>query len=126
MARITVEDCVDKVPDRFELVLLSAQRARQLLAGAAPGVPLDNDKNTLVALREIASETVNLGDLRESSIEALQCYADVDEPEEGEMEMQSLGNRFADLVAEEVAETESRSRELKLVEEEADAEDNKV
>ena len=81
MARITVEDCVDKVPNRFELVLLSAHRARMISNGSPLTVDRDNDKNPVVALREIASETVAPEDLREHFIHSLQKYVEVDEPE---------------------------------------------
>ena len=81
MARVTVEDCVDKIPNRFDLVLLSAQRARAVSAGAPITVERDNDKNPVVALREIAETTVSPGDLKEDLIHSLQKYVEVDEPE---------------------------------------------
>jgi DNA-directed RNA polymerase subunit omega len=81
MARVTVEDCVDKVPNRFDLVLLASHRARMIAAGGAPTVPRDNDKNPVVALREIADETVSPDDLKEDLIHSLQKYVEVDEPE---------------------------------------------
>src|SRR3954453_732292 len=81
MARVTVEDCIDKVPNRFELVLLSAHRARMISQGAPPTVERDNDKNPVVALREIADETIDNGDLREEYIHAMQKHVEVDEPE---------------------------------------------
>ncbi len=82
MARVTVEDCVDKVPNRFELVLLSAHRSRQISAGGAISVERDNDKNPVVALREIAEEELSPGDLKEDLIHSLQRHVEVDEPEE--------------------------------------------
>jgi DNA-directed RNA polymerase subunit omega len=82
MARVTVEDCVEKVPNRFELVLLAAQRAREISAGAAMTVERDNDKNPVVALREIADSTVELGEVNESLIRRYQKQAEKDEPEE--------------------------------------------
>ena len=82
MARVTVEDCVDKVPNRFELVLLSAHRSRQISAGAQISVDRDNDKNPVVALREIADEELSPGDLREDLIHSLQRHVEVDEPED--------------------------------------------
>jgi DNA-directed RNA polymerase subunit omega len=82
MARVTVEDCVDKVPNRFELVLLAAHRAREIATGSAPSVDRDHDKNPVVALREIAEETQSADDLRERLIEANQTQNEVDEPEE--------------------------------------------
>ncbi|WP_111429346.1 DNA-directed RNA polymerase subunit omega [Rhodobacteraceae bacterium DSL-40] len=85
MARVTVEDCVDKVPNRFELVMLAAHRARSLAAGAPLTVDRDNDKNPVVALREIADETLTADALRESAIESFQRQIEVDEPEEDVM-----------------------------------------
>ena len=81
MARVTVEDCVDKVPNRFELVLLAAHRARSLASGAAMTVEPDNDKNPVVALREIAERTVPSDDIREDLIHSIQKNVEVDEPE---------------------------------------------
>jgi DNA-directed RNA polymerase subunit omega len=72
MARVTVEDCVDKVPNRFELVLLASQRARQISGGAELSIERDRDKNPVVALREIAEETVRPTELEESLINSLQ------------------------------------------------------
>ena len=85
MARVTVEDCVDKVPNRFELVMLAAHRAREITAGAPLTVNRDNDKNPVVSLREIAEETQQADDLRERMIEANQTQIEVDEPEEDQM-----------------------------------------
>lgn len=82
MARVTVEDCVDKVPNRFELVLLAGRRARAISAGAALTIDRDNDKNPVVALREIAERTVDPDALREEVITSLQKYAEADETEE--------------------------------------------
>ena len=81
MARVTVEDCIDKVDNRFELVLLAGHRARQISQGAAITVDRDNDKNPVVALREIADETLSPGDLKEDLIHSLQRHVEVDEPE---------------------------------------------
>jgi DNA-directed RNA polymerase subunit omega len=86
MARVTVEDCVDKIPNRFELVMLSAQRAREILAGASLTVEADNDKNPVIALREIAEETVELDALRESLMQSQQRHVEFDLPEEEEVE----------------------------------------
>ncbi|MFC4671213.1 DNA-directed RNA polymerase subunit omega [Seohaeicola nanhaiensis] len=85
MARVTVEDCVDKVPNRFELVMLAAHRAREIAAGAGLTIDRDNDKNPVVALREIADETQRADDLRERLIESNQSQIEVDEPEEDSM-----------------------------------------
>lgn len=79
MARITVEDCVIKVPNRFDLVMLSAQRARDISAGAPLTVDRDNDKNPVVALREIADETVDLDHLRYELIHGLRRHVQVDD-----------------------------------------------
>jgi DNA-directed RNA polymerase subunit omega len=81
MARVTVEDCIDKVENRFELVLVASHRARMLAGGAQLTVPRDNDKNPVVALREIAEKTVTPDDLREDLIHSLQKFVEVDEPE---------------------------------------------
>jgi len=85
MARVTVEDCVDKVPNRFELVMLASHRAREISSGGAITVDRDNDKNPVVSLREIAEETQQADDLRERMIEAHQTQIEVDEPEEDSM-----------------------------------------
>jgi len=81
MARVTVEDCIDKVENRFDLVLLAGHRARMISSGAQITVERDNDKNPVVALREIADETISPGDLKEDLIHSLQKYVEVDEPE---------------------------------------------
>ena len=82
MARVTVEDCVDKVPNRFDLVLYAAHRARQLSGGADTLVDRDRDKNPVVALREIAAKELRPDEVREDYIKSLQKHAEVDEPEE--------------------------------------------
>ena len=81
MARVTVEDCIDKVENRFDLVLLASHRARMLSSGSQITVERDNDKNPVVALREIAETTISPGDLKEDLIHSLQKYVEVDEPE---------------------------------------------
>ena len=81
MARVTVEDCIDKVENRFDLVLLASHRARMISSGAPITIDRDNDKNPVVALREIADETISPGDLKEDLIHSLQKYVEVDEPE---------------------------------------------
>ncbi|AJE45316.1 DNA-directed RNA polymerase subunit omega [Celeribacter indicus] len=85
MARVTVEDCVDKVPNRFELVMLAAHRAREIASGSHLTVDRDNDKNPVVALREIAEETQSADALRERMIESQQTQIEVDEPEDDQM-----------------------------------------
>ena len=82
MARVTVEDCVIKIPNRFELVLLAAQRAREITSGAPLSIDRDDDKNPVVALREIADETVGLAHLRESVVRGMQKHVELDEAEE--------------------------------------------
>jgi len=91
MARVTVEDCVDKVPNRFELVLLAAHRAREIAAGSPITVDRDNDKNPVVALREIAEETQYASALQERLIESYQTQIEVDEPEEDAMALLVAG-----------------------------------
>jgi len=81
MARVTVEDCIDKVNNRFELVLLAGHRARLISQGAQITIDRDNDKNPVVALREIADQTLSPGDLKEDLIHSLQKHVEVDEPE---------------------------------------------
>ncbi|MDA0961668.1 MAG: DNA-directed RNA polymerase subunit omega [Proteobacteria bacterium] len=85
MARVTVEDCVDKVPNRFELVMLAAHRAREVSAGSPITIDRDNDKNPVVALREIAEETQSADELRERLIESNQTQIEIDEPEDDQM-----------------------------------------
>jgi DNA-directed RNA polymerase subunit omega len=81
MARVTVEDCIDKVENRFDLVLLASHRARMISSGAQITVDRDNDKNPVVALREIADKMISPEDLKEDLIHSLQKYVEVDEPE---------------------------------------------
>ena len=85
MARVTVEDCVDKIPNRFDLVLLAAQRAREISGGAELTVDRDRDKNPVVALREIAEQTVRPKELEESLVQSLQRILPDDEDEEDEI-----------------------------------------
>ena len=82
MARVTVEDCVTKVPNRFELVLLATQRGRELASGAQPSLERENDKNPVIALREIAEGTIQTDDLRAMLISSLQRHVEIDEPED--------------------------------------------
>jgi len=90
MARVTVEDCVDKIPNRFDLVMMAAQRARGISAGAQLTVDRDNDKNPVVSLREIAEETVSNEELEEEVIKSLQSFVAIDEPEEDEMDLLAI------------------------------------
>ena len=105
MARITVEDCIDKVPNRFDLVLLAAHRAREISLGAELTIDRDMDKNPVVALREIADETLTADQIRESAIESRQSQIEVDEPEEDQMAI-LMGSEAVDEspVEEEVSE----------------------
>jgi DNA-directed RNA polymerase subunit omega len=91
MARVTVEDCVDKVPNRFELVLLAAHRARSISAGSPITIERENDKNPVVALREIAERTISPEDMKEDLIHSMQRYVEVDEPEPDAVPLLSSG-----------------------------------
>jgi DNA-directed RNA polymerase subunit omega len=93
MARVTVEDCVDKVPNRFELVLLAAHRARQISTGSAITVEPENDKNPVISLREIAERKLPPDDLREGLIHSIQKNVEVDEPEAGTAPMLPVERR---------------------------------
>ncbi|WP_298496500.1 DNA-directed RNA polymerase subunit omega [uncultured Maritimibacter sp.] len=95
MARVTVEDCVDKVPNRFDLVMLAAHRAREISSGGAITVDRDNDKNPVVALREIADETQTADELTERMIESNQTQIEIDEPEDDQMAL-LMGQESAD------------------------------
>ena len=86
MARITVEDCIDKFPSRFELVLVASNRARKLYSGEEPTIEKDNDKNTVIALREIAQETLSVDKLRNDLVEEYQTLTFTDEEEEALLE----------------------------------------
>jgi DNA-directed RNA polymerase subunit omega len=114
MARVTVEDCIDKVPNRFELVLLSAHRARMVAQGAPLTVDRDKDKNPVVALREIADEAINKDDLRENYIHSMQKQVEVDEPETSEAPLMiAAGDTAAasPVAAEDAAETDRMTEE---------------
>ena len=111
MARVTVEDCVDKVPNRFELVMLASHRAREIAAGAPITVERDNDKNPVVALREIAEETQSAEELRERLIESNQTQIEVDEPEEDSMAM-LMGGESPDRAVEDDMSEERMLRAL--------------
>ncbi len=112
MARITVEDCVLKVPNRFELVLLAAQRAREISAGSPLTLDRDNDKNPVVSLREIAEDGVNVDVLNANLIQNLQKHVEKDEPEEDNLDLLAAGD---DLIG-----VESPSRRSLVEEEIAD------
>jgi len=116
MARVTVEDCVDKVPNRFELVLLAAHRARAITNGSALTVEPDNDKNPVLALREIADVTVSSDDIRESLIHSIQKNVEVDEPEAGSAPLLTTDRRptlgrddqSSDMVVDQITMTEEQ------------------
>ncbi len=124
MARVTIEDCTQKIPSRFELVVLAAQRAKEIGSGAKPTVERDNDKNSVVALREIAEGTISPDSLRESVIrkhQKRQAVIDQDVPEDEEMnmtreistEMKSLEvadkDDMSDMFSDEIDESEEES-----------------
>ena len=94
MARVTVEDCLENINSRFELVLLASHRARTISAGAQIAVQRDNDKNPVVALREIAEKKIAPDDLREDFIHSMQKYVEVDEPEAEAVPMLSTDTRM--------------------------------
>ncbi|WP_041794452.1 DNA-directed RNA polymerase subunit omega [Pararhodospirillum photometricum] len=94
MARVTVEDCILQIPNRFELVLIAAQRGRQISAGAPLTLDRDNDKNPVVALREIADETVDIVSLKEMAIQGLQKHVEIDEPEDDEFDAMGMEREF--------------------------------
>ncbi len=97
MARVTVEDCVEKVPNRYELLMVAAQRAKDIEQGSPLRVERDNDKNAVVALREIAEDKVSIEELQKSLVLNLQKYVEVEEPEEEEIEIVAAEKELADL-----------------------------
>ncbi len=97
MARVTVEDCIDKIPNRYDLVMISTQRAKDISSGAPIMVERDNDKNPVIALREIAEEKVNIEELQKSLVMGLQKYVEVEEPEEEEMEIMAAEKELSEL-----------------------------
>ena len=124
MARITVEDCIDKFPSRFELVLVASNRARKLHSGEDPTVPIDNDKNTVIALREIAEETVTVEQLKNDLIEEYQTNTfiedeDINEIEDSSDENQSETNEL------EINETTQDEKNIVQPEEETPIETSK-
>ena len=106
MARVTVEDCVLKIPNRFDLVMMSAQRAREIAAGASLTVERDNDKNPVVALREIADSSVDIDNLRQALITGLQKHVETEEPEEDMMELIASDTNIAGVPYEASSEAE--------------------
>lgn len=103
MARVTVEDCIDKVENRFELVLLASHRARLISQGSSITIDRDNDKNPVVALREIADETLSPDDLKEDLIHSLQKHVEIDEPEPDPASLLAAGGAAASSEEEEDA-----------------------
>ena len=119
MARITVEDCIDKFPSRFELVLVASNRARKLYSGENPTVEIDNDKNTVIALREIADETLTVEQLKNNLIEEYQTNTfsedeDINEIEDNSDEDQSQTNELqaSDLVTNETQQNDENENQL--------------
>ena len=120
MARVTVEDCVLKVPNRFELVLLAAERAKNISAGAPMTVEQDRDKNPVVALREIADETISLSDLENSLVTGMQKFvkeddvaaAEEDSIKAADAELAALTDEFAHLNDTDAAINEAGSFEV--------------
>jgi DNA-directed RNA polymerase subunit omega len=113
MARVTVEDCIDKVQNRFDLVLLASHRARMISSGAPITVERDNDKNPVVALREIADLTVSTDDLKEELVHSLQKYVEVDEPEPAAVPL--IGSPGATVDADDTEVTMERMTEEELL-----------
>jgi DNA-directed RNA polymerase subunit omega len=99
MARVTVEDCVEKIPNRYELLLVAAQRAKDISSGSPIRVDRDNDKNSVVALREIAENQADVEELQKSLVMGLQKYVEVEEPEEEELEILAAEKELAELDA---------------------------
>ena len=119
MARITVEDCVDKFPSRFELVLVASQRARELHSGETPTIDRDNDKNTVIALREIADTTIPIEKMKENVIEGFQKVTINDEEDEN-IEIKSIENenneQNEELISDFNSQTEEEIKKLSLAE----------
>lgn len=111
MARLTVEDCVIRVPNRFELVMLAARRARDIAAGASLTVERDNDKDAVVALREIAEGKVDVDDLRRALFQGLRQGPEIDEPEEEEMTLLTAEQAWAGITQEREAPEDTTSKE---------------
>ena len=109
MARVTVEDCVLQVPNRFQLVMLAAQRAREISAGGQLTIDRDNDKNPVVALREIADTTVNLDGLADSIVKGLQRQVEQDEPEE-----EGAGDLLAEMQQAQISKEEAEDSDLSI------------
>ena len=100
MARVTVEDCIEQIPNRFDLVLVASQRARSLSSGTELTVERDNDKNPVVALREIAEKTIAIDEVEESLIRGLQKHLEPDVPDDEEMDQLTTGDDFMNMTNE--------------------------
>ena len=100
MARVTVEDCIEKIPNRFDLVLVASQRARALSSGTELTVEKDNDKNPVIALREIADETIEIAEVEEARIKGLQKHLEPDVPDDEEMDQLTSGDDFMNMASE--------------------------
>tara|TARA_B100000963_G_C22543800_1_gene633464 strand:- start:374 stop:826 length:453 start_codon:yes stop_codon:yes gene_type:complete len=134
MARITVEDCIDKFPSRFELVLVAANRSRKLHSGENPTLEIDNDKNTVIALREIAEETLTKEQLQNDLIEQYQTVTfneddDLEELEDNSDENQSdenkeKNNQFNEEIEQENQETEVKSNDENTLAQQNSLDDN--
>ena len=103
MARVTVEDCIETIKNRFSLVMLASQRARSLSSGAELMVERDNDKNPVVALREIAENKLDLEEIELSLVKGLQKHIESDEPDEDEMDLLTAGEDFGEALDQEAA-----------------------
>ncbi len=112
MARITVEDCIDKFPSRFELVLVASNRARKLHSGENPTVEKDNDKNTVIALREIADETLSIDDLKNDLIEEYQTntFSEDDDLNEPDNKLESNEDEADVLISDDTVNTDENSQ----------------
>jgi len=125
MARVTVEDCIREVPNRFELVLLASQRARQISSGSPLTVNRDNDKNPVVSLREIAEKTLSLDGLWKDLVQGLQKHVQGEEPEEEFMELLSDEQSYAG-EAQHRIEIEELALDVEISEEDEDMADEAI
>ena len=116
MARITVEDCIDKFPSRFELVLVASNRARKLYSGENPTVEKDNDKNTVIALREIADETISADEFKQSLVEEYQTVSPINEEDELALEFSDENVDEEDASTDKLAENHADSESVEQLE----------
>ncbi|WP_338056115.1 DNA-directed RNA polymerase subunit omega [Sneathiella marina] len=124
MARVTVEDCVERIPNRFDIVLLAARRARAIAAGSMLTVDRDNDKNPVVSLREIGDGTIDLVELKSNLVHSLQRRVEVDEPEEDNMAaLMSSSNEWAGVIQENTASETFSADEVGAIPQETPADD---